>query len=64
MKFGFVILSDLIYKNFKQKQIRRRGSRGFVVKVRDCDIVVTEFELLSQDCFHFRTVSLGKGMNL
>ena len=36
---------------------------GVVVNVQDCDIVVSEFELNSHYYVHFRTNTLGKGMN-
>ena len=34
-----------------------------MVKAMDCEIVVSEFELLSRYYVHFRTNTLGKGMN-
>ena len=34
-----------------------------MVKVLNCGIVVREFELQSTDYVHFRTNTLGKGMN-
>ena len=34
-----------------------------VVKVMDCGIVVSKFELQSCYYVHFRTNTLGKGMN-
>ena len=42
------------------------GPHGVVVNVLDCDIVVSEFELLSHYYIHFRTNNntIGKGMNL
>ena len=36
--------------------------RGVMVKAIDCRIVVSEFELQSRYCVHFRTNTLGKGM--
>ena len=36
---------------------------GVMVKALDCGIVVSEFELQSQYGMHFRTNTLGKGMN-
>ena len=36
---------------------------GVVANELDCDIVVTKFELQSLYCVHFRTNTLGKGMN-
>ena len=38
--------------------------RGVMVKATDCGIVVNEFELQSCYYVHFRTNTLGKGMNL
>ena len=37
--------------------------RGVMVKVMDCGIVISEFELQSHYVVHFRTNTLGKGMN-
>ena len=37
--------------------------RGIMVKVMDCRIVVSEFELHPRNYVHFRTNTLGKGMN-
>ena len=37
--------------------------RGVMVKVMDCEIVVSEFELQSRYYIHFRTNTLRKGMN-
>ena len=37
--------------------------RGVMVKLMDCKIVVSEFELQSRNYVHFRTNTLGKGMN-
>ena len=37
--------------------------RGVMVKAMDCEIIVTEFELLLRNYVHFRTNTLGKGMN-
>ena len=37
--------------------------RGVMVKATDCGIVVSEFELRSPYYIHFRTNTLGKGMN-
>ena len=36
--------------------------RGVMVKVLDCEIVVSEFELQSRYYVHFRTNTLEKGM--
>ena len=36
---------------------------GVMVKTMDCGIVVSEFELQSRYCVHFRTNTFGKGMN-
>ena len=37
--------------------------RGVMVKAMDCEIVVREFVLQSHYYVHFRTNTLGKGMN-
>ena len=37
--------------------------RGVMVKAMDCGILVREFELQSRYYIHFRTNTLGKGMN-
>ena len=37
--------------------------RGVMVKAIDCGIVVSEFVLQSRYYAHFRTNTLGKGMN-
>ena len=37
--------------------------RGLMAKVLDCDILVSEFELDSLYCIHFRFNSLGKSMS-
>ena len=34
-----------------------------VANVQHCNIVVSKFEHLSHDYFHFLTSTLGKGMN-
>ncbi len=34
-----------------------------MVKAMDCEIIETEFELKSRYYVHFRTNTLGKGMN-
>ena len=46
-----------LYSNY-QKQ-----PRGVMVKAMDCGIVVSEFEFQSRYSVHFRTNTLGKGMN-
>ncbi len=38
-------------------------SRGVMVKAMVCEIVAREFELQSRYYVHFRTNTLGKGMN-
>ena len=43
--------------------MRGGGPRVFVANALDCDIVVSEFELQSRYYVHFRTNTLGKGMN-
>ena len=40
-----------------------RVASGVTVKAIDCEIVVSEFELQSRYDVHFRTNTLGKGMN-
>ena len=37
--------------------------RGVMVKTLDCGIIVSEFELQSRNCAHFRASTLRKGMN-
>ena len=37
--------------------------RSVMVKAMDCGIVISEFELQSHYYVHFRTNTLGKGMN-
>ena len=37
--------------------------RGVMVKELGCEIVVSKFELQSRYYVHFRTNTLGKGMN-
>ena len=39
------------------------NSRGIVANVLDCDIVVSEFEHHSPYYVHFRTNTLGEGVN-
>ena len=46
-----------------QLNIRRDFPRGVMVKAMNCRIVVSEFELHSRYYVHFRTNTLGKGMN-
>ena len=41
----------------------RGSSHGDVVNVLDCDIVVSEFQIQSRFCVHFRTNALRKDMN-
>ena len=41
-----------------------RSFCGVVVDVLDCDIIVSEFELLSYYFVHFWTNALAKGMDL
>ena len=40
-----------------------RCPHSVMVKVLDCGIVVSEFELQSHYYVHFRTNTIGKGMN-
>ena len=37
--------------------------RGVVVKAMDYGIVISEFEIQSRYCVHFRTNTLGKDLN-
>ena len=55
----------LICHKTKPTQINpnRLCPRGLMVKTLDCGIVESEFELQSRYYFHFRTNTLGKGMN-
>ena len=39
-----------------------KNESSVMVKVLDCEIVVSEFELQSRYNVHFRTNTLGKGM--
>ena len=41
----------------------RRCPRGVMVKMMDCEIVVSELELQLHYYVHFQTNTLGKGMN-
>ena len=43
--------------------LNRRYPRGVMVKALDCGIVVSELKLQLPYYFHFRTNTLGKGMN-
>ena len=54
----FVIMIYL-KKNTKKKRVCPRG----VIVPLDCGIVVNEFELQSRNYIHFRTNTLGKGMD-
>ena len=38
-------------------------SFGVMVKVMDCGIIISEFELQSRYNVHFQANTLGKGMN-
>ena len=50
--------------NYKLRETRERGSsRGVVANVLDCDIILSEFEHQSHNYVHFRTNTLGKGIN-
>ena len=44
-------------------QSKGESRRDVVANLQDCDIVVNEFELQSRYYVHFRTNTLGKGMN-
>ncbi len=50
--------------NKQSTEKKERGCpRGVMVNVMDCGIVVSEFVLQSCYYVHFRTNTLGKGMN-
>ena len=53
----------MIYAKFQIQIILRGGPRNVMVKAIDCGIVITEFEFQSRRYIHFRTNTLGKGMN-
>ena len=44
-------------------RLSRGCPRGVMVKAMDCGIVVSEFELQSCYYVHFRSNTLGKGIN-
>ena len=55
------------YKNITSLFLSKGGlecPRGIMVKVMDCGIVVSKFELQSRYYDHVRTNTLGKSMNL
>ena len=39
------------------------GPRGVMVKVMDCGIIISKFELQLRYYIHFRANTLGKGVN-
>ena len=47
----------------KKPPKKQWGPYGVMAKVLDYGIIVSEFELQSCDYIHFRTNTLGKGMN-
>ena len=49
--------------NFRELPFREECPRGVMVKAMHCGIVVREFVLQSRYYVHFRTNTLGKGMN-
>ena len=54
-----LVVSDMISLNSKEAGC----PRGVMVKAMDCGIVVRKFVLQSCYYVHFRTNTLGKGMN-
>ena len=55
---------DTQYNNSRNTlKMRGGGPCGVMVKAMDCGIVVSEFVLQSRYYVHFRTNTLGKGMN-
>ena len=53
----------MIYYRDKKLNISWGCPRGVMIKVMDCRIVISEFVLQSRYYVHFRTNTLGKGMN-
>ena len=47
----------------KETKPRKSSSRGVVAKVLFCYIIVNEFEFQSCYYIHFRTNTIGKGIN-
>ena len=63
MCFGVnACLRDVIVK-FEIFEYKWGSPSGVVANVLECDIVVSEFELRSRYYVHFRTFTLGKGIN-
>ena len=54
---------DYTWLSHYKVESKRGCPRGVIVKARDCGIVVSEFDLQSRYYVHFRTNTLGKGMN-
>ena len=59
----FIILHNYTHTHPRLAQILGVCLRGVMVKAMECGIVVSEFELQSGYCVHFRANTLGKGMN-
>ena len=53
----------VLYRNTWNQTVRG-CPRGLMVKAMDCGLVVREFVVQSRYYVHFRTNTLGKGMNL
>ena len=56
-------LFGLLVVIFSSQMVGGRCPRGVMVKTMDCGIVESEFVLQSRYYVHFRTYTLGKGMN-
>ena len=61
---GLCNLNNVVYQGIIYPKENRGCPRGVMVKAMDCGIVVREFVLQSRYYVHFRTNTLGKGMNL
>ena len=62
-KNACVYIYIYIYTHTHINTYRRGYPRGKMVKAMDCGIVIHEFVLQSRYYVHFRTNTLGKGMN-
>ena len=51
------------YVVLSKRKANRGCPRGVMVKAMDCRIVVSQFVIQSRYYVHFRTNTLGKGMN-
>ena len=45
------------------KILRQGNLCGFMAKMQDCGLEISDFELLSPHYIHFQTDTLGKDMN-